>query len=114
MIDRSGHLNRIAGLLKRFPIVAILGARHIAKTTLVTQIIRTYRGVSLCFDLEDPTDIAAGGSDAGATGADWTHRAGRNPAPPESVSSSVAHRALPLIKMLKTALAQGEHVIWER
>ena len=46
------------GLRKRFAIVAILGARKIGKTTLATQIIRTYNGVSLRFDLEDPTDIA--------------------------------------------------------
>lgn len=58
MIDRVEHLNRIRDLLKRFPIVAILGARQIGKTTLAAEIIRGYRGKTLRFDLENPADIA--------------------------------------------------------
>jgi predicted AAA+ superfamily ATPase len=36
MISRTTHRDRVMGLLKQFPVVAILGARQVGKTTLST------------------------------------------------------------------------------
>ena len=58
MIRRKRHQDRILGLLKSFPVVAILGARQVGKTTLAQQILKTYRGRGERLDLEDPADLA--------------------------------------------------------
>jgi uncharacterized protein len=58
MIDRGLHRQRIAGLLARFPVVAILGARQVGKTTLAAALARQARGRVTRFDLEDPADLA--------------------------------------------------------
>lgn len=58
MIEREEHRRRISGLLKRFPIVAILGARQIGKTTMAAEVVRAHGRRSLRFDLENPADIA--------------------------------------------------------
>ena len=56
MIERSGHLLRVKELLKRYPVVAILGARQVGKTTLARQLATDES--SIRFDLEDPRDLA--------------------------------------------------------
>lgn len=58
MIARDLHVRRIGGLLKRFPVVAILGARQIGKTTLAGQIASAVSPHHVRFDLEDPADLA--------------------------------------------------------
>lgn len=58
MIDRDLHLERITGLLKRFPVVAILGARQVGKTTLANLIAPAVSDRSTRFDLENPSDLA--------------------------------------------------------
>ena len=58
MIRRKRHQDRILGLLKSFPVVAILGARQVGKPTLAQQIVKTYRGRGERLDLEDPADLA--------------------------------------------------------
>ncbi|MBE7420342.1 MAG: ATP-binding protein [Ideonella sp.] len=58
MIDRKEHAERISHLLKRFPVVAILGARQVGKTTLAAQIVRQRSAISTRFDLENPADLA--------------------------------------------------------
>lgn len=57
-ITRSAHLSRVSGLLQRSPVVGILGARQVGKTTLARQLVAE-RGESVAFlDLENPVDLA--------------------------------------------------------
>ena len=58
MIERPKHHKRILALLRDYPVVAILGARQVGKTTLALQLLddATPRGER--FDLEDPADLA--------------------------------------------------------
>jgi len=58
MIDRDLHVRRIIGLLKRFPVVALLGARQVGKTTLAGLIAPSVSDHSTRFDLENPADVA--------------------------------------------------------
>ncbi|HEY3654566.1 MAG TPA: ATP-binding protein [Steroidobacteraceae bacterium] len=58
MIDRELHARQITGLLKRFPVVAILGARQVGKTTLAASIAPTLSARISRFDLENPSDLA--------------------------------------------------------
>ncbi len=57
MIARKAHTERIEALLKRNPVVAILGARQTGKTTLANQILKSRRKGTR-FDLEDSADVA--------------------------------------------------------
>lgn len=57
-IPRPGHIGRILDLLSRFPVVALLGARQVGKTTLAREITRQWEGPSHFFDLELPEDVA--------------------------------------------------------
>jgi uncharacterized protein len=60
MLVRSSHEARIAGLLDRFPVVGLVGARQVGKTTLARS-LRARSGDTLTgafFDLEDPRDVA--------------------------------------------------------
>ncbi len=58
MIDRELHARQITGLLKRFPVLAILGARQVGKTTLAASIAPTLSDRISRFDLENPSDLA--------------------------------------------------------
>jgi len=58
MIDRELHAGQITGLLRRFPVVAILGARQVGKTTLAASIAPTLSDRISRFDLENPSDLA--------------------------------------------------------
>ena len=58
MIQRSIHVKTLLRRLKTYPVVAILGARQIGKTTLAGQVARAYGRVVHHFDLEDPADLA--------------------------------------------------------
>jgi uncharacterized protein len=58
MIDRELHARQITGLLKRFPVVAILGARQVGKTTLAASVAPAVSNRISRFDLEDPSDLA--------------------------------------------------------
>ena len=57
MIHRTKHILQVLGLLERFPVVAILGARQIGKTTLARQITGDYPKPVHTFDLENPIDF---------------------------------------------------------
>lgn len=57
MIVRSCSLENLRTLLEEFPVVAILGARQVGKTTLARQ-LAAQRGGAAWFDLEDPADRA--------------------------------------------------------
>ena len=45
-------------LLRDFPVVVLLGARQVGKTTLALQILEQFEGPSERFDLEDPADLS--------------------------------------------------------
>lgn len=58
MIERSSHLRTVERLLSRFPVVGLLGARQVGKTTLASAIGRAFDGTVTRFDLEDPAAVA--------------------------------------------------------
>ncbi len=58
MVSRKQHLARIRLLLDEFPVVALLGARQVGKTTLARQLADAHQGPVAWFDLEDPVDLA--------------------------------------------------------
>jgi predicted AAA+ superfamily ATPase len=55
-VARDEHVGAVRGLLRRFPVVAILGLRQVGKTTLARAVARRDRGATF-FDLEDPADV---------------------------------------------------------
>ena len=58
MIRRRRHLEAVRSLLSRNPVVAVLGARQVGKTTLARQTRLPGRGPAAWFDLEDPSHLA--------------------------------------------------------
>lgn len=58
MIDRSGHLDTLGRLLRAHPVVALLGARQVGKTTLARALAARRSGATTHFDLEDPADLS--------------------------------------------------------
>lgn len=64
MIDRPHHYDTLLHLLKSYPIVAILGARQVGKTTLARQLAADRKGPVTFFDLEDPVDLTRLGEPA--------------------------------------------------
>ena len=58
MIPRRQHLARVRLLLDEFPVVALLGARQVGKTTLARQLAEAHQEPVAWFDLEDPVDLA--------------------------------------------------------
>ena len=57
-IPRKHHLRRVRLLLQEFPVVALLGARQVGKSTLARQLVASRRGPTAWFDLENPADLA--------------------------------------------------------
>jgi uncharacterized protein len=57
-INRTKHRRRIEQLLREHPVVALLGARQVGKTTLAREVMARRRSSSTRFDLEDPRDLA--------------------------------------------------------
>jgi predicted AAA+ superfamily ATPase len=55
MIPRDIHVATVSRLLDQFPVVALLGARQVGKTTLAGMVAAKY-GDTTRFDLEDPRD----------------------------------------------------------
>ncbi len=58
IIARPHHVARIRHLLDHNPVVAILGARQVGKTTLARMVESEYQGPVSRFDLEDLDDLA--------------------------------------------------------
>lgn len=58
MLARPLHLRRLETLLRQFPVVAILGARQVGKTTLARQLVTRWSGSTTSFDLERSADLA--------------------------------------------------------
>ena len=58
MIPRDAHLKAVERRLRASPVVALLGARQVGKTTLARQIAQRRRGPTHFFDLESTADVA--------------------------------------------------------
>ncbi len=56
-LKRKHRLRRVALLLDEFPVVALLGARQVGKSTLARQLVASRPGPSAWFDLENPVDL---------------------------------------------------------
>jgi len=57
-IPRPDHLSTLRARLRRFPVVALLGARQVGKTTLAREPARRVGGKSTFFDLERVSDLS--------------------------------------------------------
>src|SRR5947207_10708081 len=57
MIPRLRHLRRVARLLDESPVVALLGARQVGKSTLARALARRRGGETSIFDLESARDV---------------------------------------------------------
>ena len=58
MIPRDRHRRALERLLSRAPVVSLLGARQVGKTTLAREIARRRKGAAHVFDLESSADVA--------------------------------------------------------
>ncbi len=58
MLKRQSHRSSIARLLRQFPVVVIIGARQVGKTTLARQLAPASLPSSNYFDLENPAHLA--------------------------------------------------------
>ena len=58
VIPRADHAASIRDLLRQFPVVGLIGARQVGKTTLARRVVDGASGPVTFFDLEDPTDAA--------------------------------------------------------
>ena len=57
LIDRPSHAKRVVRLLQEHPVVVLLGARQVGKTTLAHEVARTFAD-STFFDAERRGDSA--------------------------------------------------------
>ncbi len=64
MIPRPRHVRELKSLLKRYPVVGIIGPHQIGKTTLAGLIAKEHKGNTTRFDLEDTRDLARLGDPA--------------------------------------------------
>jgi predicted AAA+ superfamily ATPase len=58
MIERKQEVKTLRRLLQRHPVVGIVGARQVGKTTLARLLVAQIRGPSTYYDLENPEDLA--------------------------------------------------------
>ena len=58
LIPRPGHLARLRRLLAVNPVVALIGARQVGKTTLAQQVAEAWPDPTHFFDLESQADVA--------------------------------------------------------
>ena len=58
MLHRDRELATLRGLLQRHPVVGIIGARQVGKTTLARTLMRGESQPTQRFDLENPEDLA--------------------------------------------------------
>ena len=58
MLDRSEEVATVERYLSRYPVVAIIGARQVGKTTLANAIAARRRGPVATFDLENSSHRA--------------------------------------------------------
>ncbi|MCX6544236.1 MAG: ATP-binding protein [Acidobacteria bacterium] len=58
VIVRQFHLDDVIRLLRTYPVVAILGARQVGKTTLAAMVAHARQHPVTAFDLENPADVS--------------------------------------------------------
>ncbi len=58
MIERAAHLHRITELLDEFPVVGLIGARQVGKTTLAKALAARWEQRVTAFDLENQRHLA--------------------------------------------------------
>ena len=58
ILPRRRHLQTLTDCLRRYPVVAMLGASQVGKTTLARQLVDGLPGRATVFDLENPRDLA--------------------------------------------------------
>src|SRR5262249_33382181 len=58
MIAPSRELEALSGLLRRHPVVGVVGARQVGKTTLARAVAARANNPGPFFDLENPSDLA--------------------------------------------------------
>jgi uncharacterized protein len=58
VLQRAEYVSQLARLVRQFPVVGMLGARQVGKTTLARQLAASWRGPVTRFDLEDPEHVA--------------------------------------------------------
>ncbi|RPI11420.1 MAG: ATP-binding protein [Zetaproteobacteria bacterium] len=58
MIERKDDLAGVQSFLRRYPVVGIVGARQVGKTTLARMVAARAKGPTALFDLENPDDLA--------------------------------------------------------
>src|SRR4030067_95706 len=58
MIKREREIGKVLALLRRHPVVGLIGARQVGKTTLARLIERRFGGPSVHFNLESPEDLS--------------------------------------------------------
>ena len=58
MIERKAEVGAVWGLLKRYPVVGIVGPRQVGKTTLAYMVAKQRPPGATFFDLENPDDLA--------------------------------------------------------
>ena len=58
MIERKDDLAGVQSLLRRYPVVGIIGARQVGKTTLARMLAAQAKSATTFFDLENPDDLA--------------------------------------------------------
>ncbi len=58
LINRKKEIETLQGLLRRHPVVGLIGARQVGKSTLARILIEKTKGPTSYFDLENPEDTA--------------------------------------------------------
>ncbi|MBM4276794.1 MAG: ATP-binding protein [Deltaproteobacteria bacterium] len=58
LINRKQEVETLQGLLRRHPVVGLIGARQVGKSTLARILIERTKGPTSYFDLENPEDTA--------------------------------------------------------
>ena len=58
MIERAREVQTVRKLLQRHPVVGVIGARQVGKTTLARSLSASTQGPSFYYDLENPEDLA--------------------------------------------------------
>ena len=58
MVNRRRELELLRGLTSRHPVIGIVGARQVGKTTLARRFAALWKGPVTFFDLENPPDLA--------------------------------------------------------
>ena len=57
MIRRVREIYQLKSLIRNYPVIGIIGARQVGKTTLAHMLVKSLGGESHFFDLEDSEDL---------------------------------------------------------